>query len=134
MEVQRLADAIRTSWCRETCSEPGKWSEANRSRDQCDVTGLVVMHYLGGDLQIATVSSYGEQTGYHYWNRLTATESIDLTQEQFRDDEVLGEPSLVKRSFILEQLPTARQELRDRYELLSAKVRVHLGAGSSVLR
>ena len=131
MQLHRLNAALRSSWSRQTSSEPEEWTEANPARDQCDVTGLVVMHYLGGDLLLAPVSAHGEAVGYHYWNQLTATESLDLTLEQFYDEETIGAPELLKRAFILEKLPTARQELRVRYQLLRASVEKYL-AGTPV--
>ena len=86
------------------------------------------MHYLGGDAQLATVSVDGEQLGYHYWNQLTASESLDLTRDQFSDEELIADPELVKRDFIIENFATARQQLRDRHAAFSAAVAGRLAA------
>lgn len=123
-----LAEAIRASWTMATSADPERWSEANRARGQCDVTSLVLLEYLGGDLQLARVFLDGEQVEHHYWNQLTQDDALDLTREQFVEGQELSEPELVSGDMIHSKYETARSELRERHQLLRSAVSSRLGA------
>ena len=130
MDRERFCEAIRASWTRSTSADPDEWTEANPGRGQCDVTSLVILEYLGGDLQHARVFLDGEQIEHHYWNQFTATDALDLTQDQFTGDQTISEPDLVTQEFIRSKYPTARSELRERHQLLRRAVTDHLGVGA----
>lgn len=115
-----LEDAIRAAWCLWTSDpvdQPG-WTEANPASGQCASTALVVQDRLGGELLIADVHEVdGTRQGVHYWNRLPAGGELDLTREQFRRGEIVGEPVEVERP------PDAtRGRLAGHYHLLAARV------------
>src|SRR5919197_5108318 len=90
--LAELEQAIRESWSLDTSDDPGEWSPANAGRGQCDITSLVVQDLLGGDLLAAEVYSDGERVEAHMWNRLASGIEVDLTRDQFRSGQVLGEP------------------------------------------
>jgi hypothetical protein len=52
----------------------------------------VVHDFLGGELLGADVYRDGERIEGHMWNRLPSGVEVDLTREQFRRGEVLGDP------------------------------------------
>lgn len=56
---------------------------------------LMINELFGGELLLAEVHRGGERTGYHWWNRLGSVE-IDLTRDQFFDDEVVGPPDVIE--------------------------------------
>jgi len=66
-------------------------------RGQCDVTSLVVHDIFGGEILAAGVFQDGERVESHMWNRLPGGLELDLTREQFRNGEVIGEPSVRTR-------------------------------------
>lgn len=120
--LAELERAIRASWCRET-ADPGEWKPDNPSSCQCAVTMLVVNDYLGGHLLSADVFRDGEKVDGHMWNRLPSGVEIDLTREQFRAGETIGEPRVGSRA-----AAEADREnpLYARYELLRSRVRERL--------
>jgi len=92
--------AVRAAWTLDTCDpvDADDWSAANPSRGQCGSTALTIHDLLGGDLLIAEViRSDGSRQGVHYWNLLPDGTELDLTRDQFADDEVLQEPSILQR-------------------------------------
>lgn len=127
MTREELAKALRASWTRETTAAPSAWGATNPSRGQCDVTSLVVLEYLGGDLQLAPVFLGDEQVEHHYWNRVADTDELDLTREQFTDGQRIGDPELVPHDLIRTRYPEAREELRHRHAALRQAVTALLG-------
>jgi hypothetical protein len=100
LTLHRLEEAIRTSWSLETCdpTDVPTWTTDNPARGQCAVTALVVHDMLGGQMLEAEVRlADGSPQGYHYWNRLVGFD-LDLTREQFSEDEIVQEPQLIGRS------------------------------------
>jgi hypothetical protein len=95
-----LETAVRAAWALDTCDlvDADDWSAANPSRGQCGSTALVIHDLLGGELLIAEVlRSDGSRQGVHYWNLLPDGTELDLTREQFADDEVLQQPRILRR-------------------------------------
>jgi hypothetical protein len=98
--VHTLAEieaAIRASWSLDTAEEGDGWTPDNPSRGQCDVTTLVVHDIFGGDLLAADVFREGVRVEAHMWNRLPGGLEVDLTRDQFRNGEVVGEPTIRTR-------------------------------------
>ena len=89
----QLEDAIRQSWGPDTVDPDDGWSADNPARGQCDVTSLVVHDLVGGELMASDVYLDGARIMAHMWNRLPSGIEVDLTREQFRGGEVLGEPT-----------------------------------------
>jgi hypothetical protein len=95
-----LEAAIRAAWALDTCDpvDVDDWSEANPSRGQCGSTALTIHDLLGGELLIAEVlRTDGSHQGVHYWNLLPDGTELDLTREQFADDEVIQQPRILRR-------------------------------------
>jgi hypothetical protein len=112
--LEELNARLSVAWCRDTSTEPNKWTNENPALGQCAVTALVVQDELGGELVRAIVNGIS-----HYWNRLESGEEVDLTRRQFRDD-VRVETEAVPRSreFVLSfpDTVTRYQLLRERLE------------------
>jgi hypothetical protein len=91
-DLDTVAAAIRASWTRATSDDPDEWTPEWVSRGQCGVTAFVVRELLGGEILIAPVHGSHQPNEHHAWNRLPSGEEIDLTLDQFRAGETLGEP------------------------------------------
>jgi hypothetical protein len=87
----QLEQAIRESWGPDTVDPDDGWSADNPARGHCDVTSLVVNDLLGGEFLTTDVYVDGEKIMAHTWNRLASGVEVDLTRDQFRNGEVLGE-------------------------------------------
>jgi hypothetical protein len=99
VSFQVLQSAIRASWCLETCdpTDAADWTLLNPSLGHCAVTALVVHDFFGGELLEAEVFfQNGSHQGFHYWNRL-ANVDVDLTRDQFKNQEVVQEPQVIAR-------------------------------------
>jgi len=70
---------------------------ARSSRGQCDITSLVVHDIFGGEILAADVLREGERVEAHMWNRLPGGLELDLTRDQFRNGEEIGEASVRRR-------------------------------------
>src|SRR5271154_2254244 len=90
--LAEIEQAIRECWSKDTSDDPDEWSLENPSRGQCDITALVVNDLVGGGLLGASVYLNGERVEGHMWNRLPGGVELDLTRDQFRRGETLGEP------------------------------------------
>jgi GNAT superfamily N-acetyltransferase len=121
----RLADlesAIRASWSRETSADPDEWAEENPARGQCDATAVVLRMYLGGEILVADVLRDGQRLERHAWNRLPSGLTLDLTRDQFRAGEQLGEP--------VAQEPLLLGNASGRHTLLAQRVAAALVRGA----
>lgn len=117
MTLDDLQEAVRTSWDRLTAEHPHRWTPDNPAYLQCSATARVVREFLGGDVLIAPVTLNGAPRGLHAWNRLPDGTEVDLTRDQFRSGEVIGQPQAREpvRGFLASALLRARVErqLRD---------------------
>src|SRR5215216_3696573 len=95
--LAQLEQAIRDGWSLDTAEEDDGWSPENPSRGQCDVTSLVIHDLLGGEILAAEVFLDGERVEWHMWNRLASGIEVDLTRDQFKRGEVIGEPTARRR-------------------------------------
>lgn len=119
---QDLETAVRAAWALDTCDpvDADDWSAANPSRGQCGATALTIHDLLGGELLIAEViRSDGSRQGVHYWNLLPDGTELDLTREQFADDEVIQQPRILRRPAGLPNR-CAEQYLTMRYRVFDA--------------
>jgi hypothetical protein len=128
----QLEQAIRESWGPDTADPDDGWSAENPARGHCDITSLVVNDFLGGELMAADVYLDGERIMAHMWNRLLSGVEVDLTREQFRNGEVLGEPMARQRppAAILANPAHSRHHRYEQYLLLAARVRTRLALTS----
>jgi hypothetical protein len=128
--VHTLAEieaAIRASWSFDTAEEDDGWTPDNPSRGQCDVTTLVVHDIFGGDLLAADVFREGVRVEAHMWNRLPGGLEVDLTRDQFRNGEVVGEPTIRTRPARFDS-SHPRYHRYQAYLVLADRVRERLAA------
>jgi hypothetical protein len=127
-----LNEAFQASFSLDTCSpdDMDTWSIENPSRGHCAVSALTVNDLFGGDLMTAKVSRDGEQVGAHHWNLLSgvglAGIEMDMTRDQFFDNEVVGEPARVAR-------PANPGWCADQYEMFRRRVFDRLGLAEPTL-
>jgi hypothetical protein len=119
-ELEAIERALRASWSRATSDDPDEWTPEWSTRGQCGVTAYVVRELLGGDILVAPVHGSHLEGEHHAWNRLPSGQEIDLTSEQFRAGETLGE------AWVGEVYVT--QDGVHRGELLLDEVRARLAA------
>jgi hypothetical protein len=124
--LAQLEQAIRESWSLDTSDDPHEWSPENPSRGQCDITALVVNDLVGGKLLGADVFFGDGRVEGHMWNRLPSGIDVDLTRDQFRAGERIGEPRVSTRPA---EFPTdhPRYHRYETYLVLSERVRTRLG-------
>ena len=126
--LTEIENAIRVGWCRWTSDPVDQhcWSADNPSWGQCASTALVVQDLFEGDLLLADVrTADGTRAGVHFWNRLANGSELDLTREQFRSGEEVGEPHPVSRP-----VDVTRGRLPGQYHLLASRVSRLLSGGN----
>lgn len=124
--LRQLEDAVRGAWSLDTADEDDGWTPENPSRGQCDITTLVVHDLLGGELLAADVFLDGERIEAHMWNRLPSGLEIDLTRDQFRSAEVIGDPTVRVRPESFDATHP-RYHRYEQYLVLAGRVRAALG-------
>ena len=124
--LAQLEAAIRESWSADTASEDNEWTPDNPSCGQCDITTLVVHDLVGGDVLAADVFLDGVRVEAHMWNRLPSGLEVDLTREQFRLGQVIGEPTVRNRPATFDPAHP-RYHRYEQYLVLSERVRARLG-------
>ena len=124
--LAQLEQAIREAWSLDTAEEDDGWTPENSSRGQCDITTLVVHDLVGGEVLAADVFLDGVRIEAHMWNRLASGIEIDLTREQFRSGEVIGEPTVRARPETFDPAHP-RYHRYEQYLVLSGRVRASLG-------
>jgi hypothetical protein len=123
--LAEIEEAIRASWGPDTVDPDDGWTAENPARGQCDVTSLVVHDIFGGELLAAGVFRDGERVESHMWNRLPGGIELDLTRDQFRNGEAIGEPSVrVRPSRFDPEHP--RYHRYEAYLILARRVRERL--------
>ncbi|HYZ17960.1 MAG TPA: hypothetical protein VE615_00315 [Gaiellaceae bacterium] len=95
--LSQIEDAIRASWSLDTAEADDAWTPDNPARGQCDITSLVVHDIFGGEILAAGVFRDGDRVESHMWNRLPGGMELDLTRDQFKNGEVIGEPTVRSR-------------------------------------
>jgi len=128
--LAELEEAIRGAWSEDTADEDDDWTPDNPSRGQCDITTLVVHDLLGGEVLAADVFRDGVRVEAHMWNRLPSGLEVDLTREQFRLGQVVGEPSVRERPATFDPAHP-RYHRYEKYLVLSERVRATLGLSES---
>jgi hypothetical protein len=123
--LAQLEQAIRDSWSLETADTDNAWSPENPGCGQCDITSLVVHDLLGGELVAAEVYLDGERVEAHMWNRLPSGIEVDLTRDQFKRGEVIGEPRVRPRPVTVDR-SHPRYHRYKTYLVLSQRVRKRL--------
>ncbi|VVB79387.1 Uncharacterised protein [uncultured archaeon] len=122
MEEGKLESLLQKAWCKESSSDPEKWSDSNPAYGQCAVSSIVAQDYLGGDIVwCEAVLPSGEKVS-HYFNLIDGKEK-DFTRSQFPDNTTIpggvpktkGFPST--RDYVL-----SFQKTVERYELLKRQI------------
>lgn len=126
--LAEIEEAIRACWGADTAEEDDGWTPDNPARGQCDVTSLVVHDIFGGELLAAEVFRNGEPVEAHMWNRLAGGVEVDLTRGQFRNGEVIGEPTARPRSAAIAQPDHPRYHRYEAYLVLARRVQGRLSS------
>jgi hypothetical protein len=85
----------------------------------------VLQGLVGGELIFAEVLYRdGSKQGHHYWNRLSGVAEVDLTLDQFADDEIVQAERIVTRP------PGPLRRCAEQYATLSRRVQERLGLGT----
>lgn len=125
--LAQLEQAIRDAWSVDTAEEADGWTPENPSRGQCDITALVVHDLVGGEVLGADVYLDGTRIEGHMWNRLASGLDVDLTRDQFKRGEIIGEPRVGKRTPAIADPAHPRYHRYEAYLVLSDRVRARLG-------
>ncbi|HUJ55671.1 MAG TPA: hypothetical protein VLW49_06755 [Gaiellaceae bacterium] len=128
--LAEIETAIRASWGLDTAEEDDGWTPENPSRGQCDVTSLVVHDIFGGELLAAQVFREGEQIEWHMWNRLPGGVEVDLTRDQFKQGEIVGEPTVRARLAEIASPDHPRYHRYQAYLVLTERVQKRLVGAS----
>lgn len=124
--LAEIEAAIRAGWSADTAEEDDGWTPDNPARGQCDITSLVVHDIFGGELLAADVFRNGERVEGHMWNRLPGGIEVDLTREQFKGGEVIGEPIARRRSPKIASPDHPRYHRYQAYLVLAGRVQKRL--------
>ena len=113
-----MYEALTHVWCAETCAPRMRkdWSEENMTLGQCSVTSFLVQDIFGGEV-LGILLPDGN---YHCFNRV-GDSVFDLTSEQFPE----GELDYTKYAEQSRDTHFAKEEKRQRYELLKSRLRGH---------
>ncbi len=111
MMIEDLNEAIKNSWCRETCLPrlQDNWSPEIPCYGQCVPTSLVVQDYFDGEILYCKHRK-------HYWN-LVDGEEIDLTKNQFGEKEICFDDKR-SRGYLLS---CKHGKVEERYNILKQK-------------
>ncbi|MCR4323452.1 MAG: hypothetical protein NUV37_00580 [Nanoarchaeota archaeon] len=126
VDESRLETALRTSWTRQSSSDPGNWSSDNPAFAQCAATSLVVNDYLGGEIVIADANLPDGSQISHYLNRVEGVEK-DFTKDQFP-----AGTRVVTRNYTPRGFSSTRDEMLSygmnqvRYNILKSRVQESL--------
>lgn len=112
---------IRDSWSAETSGNSLEWSPDNPSWQQCDASAFVAWEHLGGELVLGKVFLNGQETEYHYWNRIDGVD-FDLTRDQFIDGQDIEEVEVLSNSFLQQNASSMKPEVLQRITILRHKV------------
>ena len=129
--LAEIESAIRASWSLDTAEEDDGWTADNPSRGQCDVTSLLVHDIFGGELLAAEVFRDDRPVEWHMWNRLPGGLEVDLTRDQFRNGEVIGEPTARPRLERIARPDHPRYHRYQAYLVLARRVRERLSGASN---
>jgi hypothetical protein len=83
----KLEQVIRSQWCADTAWTPAAWRSDNPAAGQCFSTTYVIRSLLGGRIVHAEVFPNTQPKQRHAWNRFENGFEVDLTREQFPDDQ-----------------------------------------------
>lgn len=118
---KKVLQAIRDSWCAETCGDPIAWSPQRPSWQQCDASAFVAWEHLGGELVLGKVFLDGVETEHHYWNRIDGRD-IDLTRDQFVHGEEIREVDVLTSSYLRANMDAMKPEVRQRIAVMRTRV------------
>ena len=124
---EKVLQAIRDSWCAETCGDPTAWSPQQPAWQQCDASAFVAWEHLGGELVLGTVFLDGEQTEHHYWNRIDGLD-FDLTRAQFVRCEEIREVDVLTSSYLRTNMHAMKPEVLERIAIMRNRVAAALTA------
>jgi hypothetical protein len=111
-----MYEALSHVWCAETCAPRMRadWTQDNMTLGQCSVTSFLAQDIFGGEVLGVLL----EDGNWHCFNRVGDL-MFDLTSEQFPE----GELDYSVYSEQSRETHFAKEEKRQRYELLKEKLR-----------
>ena len=111
-----MYEALSHVWCAETCAPRMRtdWTQENMTLGQCSVTSFLAQDIFGGEVLGVLL----EDGNWHCFNRVGDL-MFDLTSEQFPE----GELDYSVYSEQSRETHFAKEEKRQRYELLKEKLR-----------
>ena len=119
LDPRQMYDVLSEVWCAETCAPRMRmdWSPENITLGQCSITAFLMQDLYGGKV-------YGvplEDGNFHCFNVVDGC-LFDLTSEQFGDTKL--DYTNCPEQF--REVHFAKEEKRQRYELLKEKLRKKL--------
>jgi hypothetical protein len=122
MEFGMLESLLLESWCRETSSDPERWSAENPAWGQCAVTALIAQDYLGGDIVWAEAALPDGAKISHYFNLIDGSEQ-DFTRRQFPHGTAVPQGVPKPKGFnSTREYVLSFESTKIRYELLKERV------------
>jgi hypothetical protein len=105
---------------------PRLWTPEAKSLGQSLTTALVVQEFLGGIIYRSKVGK-----SYHFWNVLPGDELVDLTEDEFSEEEYLSAgPSVpMRREVLLDDNLVQR-----RYSILISSILDALAKNTEITR
>lgn len=133
--ISDLEKALLKSWCKETSSEPHKWTPQNPAWGQSAVTAALLDDYHHGELLTTkAILPDGSEITHHY--NMIRKHYVDLTARQFPKGTIIppGVPQYSDDSLHFD-FPSAwlyllsHEPTRERYKILKEKVAEELRKG-----
>ncbi len=110
MNLIHLRKLLEKCWDKETCYEPMRadYHKHTSSYGQCHCTALLVHDFFGGKLL-----KFVWKNGFSHYSNIIDGRDVDLTEDQFDDDEIFPEPEIIERKDTKED---------ERYHLLKKRL------------
>jgi hypothetical protein len=102
MDLKTLEQALRACWDLDTCYPPMRADYARyaSSYGQCYGSAKIVNDYFDGKVFVAIFP----EGGGHFWNFIKG-EEVDMTRDQFEEDQAFPEPEMFSRAEIDARYP-----------------------------
>ena len=121
-DFTKLKKFFRTVWLEDTAEEE-KWDVFHPELGHSAITALVLQDHFGGDI----LRRFTPIEGYHYWNKFSSGQEIDLTISQF--DSIDDESNLTRKVEAERFEILAIKDTKEKYDLLSKRVDAYLELG-----
>lgn len=119
----KFEEAVRCCWSRETAHPDYQegWTAENAASGQCAVTLVVLADYFPG-------GEFLKSTGHYHYAYKVGEQIIDLTGEQFGEDQVnIVFDAVSDRERLLNSVGAVTAMMPERYLILRSRVQEILG-------